>query len=98
MRHSKILKRPDGSRVRINVELLIDRSYNQSLWSFTVDTCDKGKRTWQTPAGTSKLRILDRDKLQNIREESLRRASSHEIQAVMFELWEALRPSILDVV
>lgn len=96
MRHEKIFKREDGSRVRVNIEFRADWSYSKPEWYFSVDTCEKGKRTW-VPACNGddyffrKLTMAERAKA--VREESLKRASIDEVKLAMLELWDRLRPS-----
>jgi hypothetical protein len=95
MQHEKIVKRPDGFRVRIKVSLMVD--LQGFSWHFSVDWCKPGKRTWIFPVDKNcysyrRLSSEDRDKL--IRNQSLLLASAEEVHCVMVELWEKLRPSI----
>jgi hypothetical protein len=97
MRHEKILKREDGSRVSIRVEFYSDWNANKPVWDFVVYACEKGKRTWTAPYNSNEysfrqLSMDDRAKL--IREKSLLLASSKEVESAMLELWETLRPSM----
>ncbi len=97
MQHEKIIKRPDGSRVRITIDFRNDWNRKDPEWTFRVDTCEKGKRTWIGPYDSNnysfrQLSMADRAKA--CREASLRRASPQEIEAAMLELWEKLRPSL----
>ena len=97
MRYEKILKRQDGSRVRILVEFRAEWNAIKPVWDFVVHACEKGKRTWTTPCDSNdysfrKLSMEDRAKL--IREKSLLLASVEEVESAMLELWETIRPSM----
>jgi hypothetical protein len=97
MRHEKIIKRADGSKVRINIEFRADWSSSKAEWSFRVDYCEKGKRTWIPSCDRNDYqfrRLSMEQRSQAIREKSLSRASLQEIEAAMLELWETLRPSM----
>lgn len=98
MRYQKIIRRDDGSRVRINVEMASEWLSDKVNWSFSVDTCEKGKRTWLSPCDENSYsfrRLSTSDRERAIVEESLRRASSAEIEAAMVELWELIRPRLI---
>jgi hypothetical protein len=97
MRHEKILKRQDGSRVRILVEFRVEWSASKPVWDFVVYACEKGKRTWTAPCNDNDywfrgLSMEDQAKLK--REKSLMLASVEEVESAMLELWETLRPSM----
>jgi hypothetical protein len=97
MRHEKVLKRADGSRVRINVEVLLDWSRKGTEWSFTVQRCEKGKRTWMSPCVDNDYafrRLSQEAKEQWSREKYLALASAEEIESVMLELWGKMRPRV----
>ena len=95
MRHEKIIKRQDGSKVRINVSFYSDFGRNERKWEFTVDTCEKGKRTWVPPFDINNYNFRGKtqsEKQQLIEQESLRRASQEEIDDAIIELWNQLLP------
>jgi hypothetical protein len=97
MRHEKIIKRSDGSKVRINIEFRAEWSRRTAEWSFSVDYCEKGKRTYFPSCNVDSYefrKLSPPQKAQAIREESLKRASPEEIESAMLELWETLKPSV----
>jgi hypothetical protein len=70
-------------------------SCSKAEWEFTVDVCEKGKRTWIPPydGNDYQFRKLNMEqRTRAIREKSLMLASPAEIQLAMLELWETLRP------
>ena len=97
MQHEKIIKRPDGSRIRIKACLVID--FRGFSWSYSVDFCAKRKRTWVRTVDTDSFsyRSLDSSgKAEMIRTHSLRRASAEEINIAMIELWQKLKPPSIE--
>ena len=93
MKHSKILKRDDGSRVKIEVELKREYHCQNFSWSYEVYKCANGKRTWVSPRPAySYSRKTQEEIVSEAYEESLRRASPSEIYEVMTELWSKLKP------
>jgi len=97
MRHEKIIKREDGSRVRIKIEFRAEWNSRDVVWDFSVDVCQKGKRTWIAPLHTDSYRyrgIPTKDRDKAIQDESLRRASKQEIESAMLELWQSIKPSL----
>lgn len=96
MRHSKIFRRADGSRIKVVAEFLCD--YSQTTYKVTVLTCEKGKRTWRDVS--EKISNRDRYKTRKEREELLLKyqlelVSSEEIMQVKLELWELLNPMLI---
>lgn len=93
MNHEKILRRDDGSRVKIKVWFF---EYRGKLdWRFQTFVCQKGKRTWTSPVNRDdyawrKLNQEDR-KTENIRR-SLTLASPEEVHEALLEAWELLKP------
>ena len=97
MKHEKIIRRDDGSKVRIIVELRVELFRDSHSWEFSVDLCQKGKRTW--------LSSCDIDVYQSRRMEAgqfaiakqkaaLKYVSEQEVELAMLELWEKIRPKI----
>jgi hypothetical protein len=97
MRHEKILKRGDGSRVCIRVEFHADWNASKPVWDFVVHACEKGKRTWTAPYNSNEYsfrQLSMEDRAKFIREKCLLLASAEEVESTMLELWETLRPSM----
>jgi hypothetical protein len=98
LRNQKILRRPDGTRVRISVSFHLDWSRSQPHWAVLVDRCEKGKRTWKALRGVHDLVFPDASKQdiegvrETVREELLALVSVEELETVMLETWEMLRP------
>lgn len=87
MRHERILKRDDGSKVKITVDLGIDSS--NCWWSVRVETCDKGKRKWiNTYDGNDyRYRKLDLAARQEYRlQKQLEKVTLEEIRDTKFAL------------
>jgi hypothetical protein len=96
MRHEKIFKRSDGSKVRITVELHIRDHWHVAEWSFLVHTREKNKRLWWSVIDpySYELRDLPMAKQKaKIHEECLKHVSIEEVTEVANELWQMLKPS-----
>ncbi len=94
MRHEKTIKREDGSRVRISVELS-NPSYEDARITSYVCTCKKGKRTWTLTYNSDdyKYRALSMPERRKYEEQSqLAAVSSAELLETKIELWQKLKP------
>jgi hypothetical protein len=96
MRHEKVFKRDDGSKVRLTVELNVDFGSSKPRWYLRCDTCNKGKRTWlSTVEDDYFFRKLSHDgKRQHITKVALLHVSENELTQTMEELWQQLKPSV----
>jgi hypothetical protein len=95
--HEKTLRRPDGSRVRIIVEVGVGAYHNQLDYSHRVETCAKGKRTWTQPFDTDayNYRRMGDQERERHRADSIRMvATDEEILAAKMELWQSIKPTI----
>lgn len=88
MQHEKILRRDDGSRVKIVVRLVCDHFSNHPQWYFYCHHCAPGKRTWTNPSSSHTERIADE------RKRSLLLASEEEIKEAMRELLLKIVPTV----
>lgn len=91
MRVEDILKREDGSKVRIVVNLDMFRLEPQ--WRVDVSTCGYRKRTWQPVVSTndySYRSALSRDAY--VLERQLNVVTPEEILAAKTKLWMQLKP------
>ena len=97
MTHEKIIRREDGSRVKIRASFSDRTSWQPPKWSFQTWTCSKGKRTWLTRVNMDDYawRRLDADgrEADNLRR-SLLDCTEDEAMAVMLELWEQMKPDM----
>lgn len=100
MRHEKIIKRKDGTRVSIDITGSVDFMRNDASWRFTIATCAKGKRTWVPVVDTQDYnfrRLSSGEKVQFKINESLKVVSRDEIETAMLECWEKMRPSVKQI-
>lgn len=95
MRHEKILKRDDGSRVKIVIKFCCDFTALEATWNYEVFFCKPRKRTW-TPAtdrDSYTFRKLDRaGKEAEIQRQALLRITQQELYDTMRELWLTMEP------
>lgn len=77
MRHEKIIKRSDGSRTKIEVDLYVDRFISNGFkYNTAIFTCKPQKRTWElvssdaTPAEVLQAKIELWEKLSPIKQQS----------------------------
>lgn len=96
MRHEKAVKRDDGSKVLIRVVFSCDFTRSAPDWSFDVLACEPGKRKWNPVCDRTSYsfrRLSSEERTQKIRDEFMKYVTAQEVEAVMLELWETLRPS-----
>lgn len=78
------------------MELVADFVRSDPVWSFSVFTCESGKRTWNQACDSSSygLRRLSQDeRLVHVRAEAMKHVTAQEVEVAMLELWEKLRPN-----
>jgi len=94
----QILKRPDGSKVSIQVRLSVDYDHvGEFIYEEEVEVCGKGKRTLIDPCDRESFqyRKLDMRERARYRHEVYRKvATAEEILAVKMKLWEMLKPTL----
>lgn len=99
MRHEKIFKRADGSKVKIDVNYYHD--YNRSAWSFTVCLCAPKKRTWKNAVNTDAYMyrsLSHEDKLAYRARQKFEHVTKEEVLSVMLELWQNIKPTMKGIV
>ena len=92
--HERILRREDGSRVKINAHLGSNR-HGKSGYSFEVRICAKGKRTWNSVTNIDcyKYRALSmEDRRAKHKENQLNHVHPMELVESGRLLWESLSP------
>ncbi len=93
MRHEKVIKREDGSRVKIDVDFREDHS--DVTYGINVLTSSKGKRKFRETVNSDDWdrRSLDMDKRPaHDMKIYLKHVTAEEIQSAKLELWEKLKP------
>ncbi|MCK4704592.1 MAG: hypothetical protein KAT90_03850 [Gammaproteobacteria bacterium] len=92
----EILKREDGSRVKIVVELF-EPSHRTFEYRFHVYTCKKGKRTWMglVDSNNYSYRTLGMKECREFEiAESMKIITDDELLNAKLSLWESLKPKI----
>lgn len=95
MRHEKILKRKDGSKVKIVVKYSCDYIGRGPNWQVDVYQCEPRKRTW--------LQVVDRNKysfralseearVAEVMRVTLCHVTQEEVMGAMYEVWLQLKP------
>lgn len=95
MRHEKILKRYDGTRVRLTVEVRVEWNSDVPVWSLRVAVCDKGKRTFVNVVNDDdyKRRKLSYEEKKAYDEACCLAYVTHdEVDVAYEELWIKLKP------
>lgn len=94
MKHEKIFKKEDGSKVSITVRVWLD-GYRAAVYNIDVSVCDAGKRKFR---GISRddyeyrsLSMPDRERAMT--REYLKYVTAEELHAAKLELWEKLKPT-----
>lgn len=97
MKHEKIIRRDDGSRVKIEVQLICEHTRTAPQWSFKCYRCEPGKRTWTTSVNHddySWRRLSHEEQQAEDRRRSLLLASEGEVAETMRELIALIVPSV----
>jgi nucleoside-triphosphatase THEP1 len=94
LKSEKILRREDGSRVRIIVRA---GEYRMTSFKYMteVHVCKKGKRTWfsVTDINSHEYRRLSSDERDSyVRQKQLEVVTEDEILQAKLKLWETLKP------
>lgn len=95
MKHEKLIKREDGSRVKIDVEFYANSIMGEHRYLYRVLICGKGKKKFTNPANTDSyeyrsLSMPDRRKYEE--RQYLEYVTNEEILATKLELWNKLKP------
>ena len=95
MRHETILKREDGSQVKISVTLYINSTTEKPEYNISVTTRGKGKRNWlgciDTDIWTYRQMNLQQREVFRM-EQYLKHVTPAEIKAAKLEMWHKLKP------
>ncbi len=97
MKYEKIIRREDGSRIKISVYVYVDSFGGcKPIYSFETSKCGKGKRTFIYPHNTNDyvwrgLNIKDRKEYSQNKYLSI--ATKEEVMEAFMELHELMSPS-----
>ncbi|MCP4356295.1 MAG: hypothetical protein GY793_11870 [Proteobacteria bacterium] len=97
MRHEKIIRREDGSRIKIEVSVYMDgHGGGKPRYDFTVTLCEKGKRTFKGVHNfdydyTWRAMSME-DRKKYCKNKYLEYVSTEEVNQAFLELWEMLKP------
>lgn len=96
--HEKIIKRDDGSRVKIVISLNLDYPLRSTVnYRLSVALCEAKKRTWKAPTDENDHihRLLSMDDSQlRIQANYLKHVTLEEILSVKLELWQSIKPEL----
>ena len=98
MRVEKIIKRDDGSRIKLDVSVGNYNFQNKFKYDIYVSVCKKGKRTFTGSYSSDSFsyRCLNHDDRQKyILESQLKLVSEKEIYDAQIELWQMLEPVLI---
>ena len=97
MKHERLLRRDDGSRVKIRVELTTDFTSDVPRWKWNCLSCAAGCRTWTPPVSQDDFawrRLSYEDRQLDERRRSLLLVSESEVAETMRELIALIVPSV----
>ena len=95
MRHEKIIKREDGTKIKIKVDFFTGTYNNDTpVYNISIEYCPPRKRTWY---GTVDSDYLHRTQSIEQRKETrelinLNYATKEEMNQAKLELWALLKP------
>jgi len=95
LKYEKIIRREDGSRVKIELEFRHD--YRNIEYVTAVFTCGKRKRTWEPTYdrdGYHYRGLSMDDRLEFAHDSQFSVISKEELLEAKTEYWESLRPSL----
>ena len=98
MKHEKIVKKEDGSRVKITVSMSTDSwRFSDINYHISVDTCEPRKRTFK-PAVDDTSYLYRSLSMDDRREHCLKKnieiAGKDNINAAIIECWEKAKPDL----
>ena len=98
MRHEKILKRADGTKIRVKVNFWVESYGNTDPnYDVSIHYCSPKKRTWYGVVDTNCVlyRRESRDgRNEIINQANLKYATPEEIHQAKLELWEKMKPKL----
>jgi len=92
-KHEKIIRREDGTRVKISVSIYAD--YRGANYSTKVKYCQFGKRKWIDAIEYDDFRyrkLKNTERTEFIKQARLKYASDSEFLEAKTELWNKLKP------
>lgn len=98
MVHENIIKRSDGSRINIRIDLYVSWGYQQEVrWDLTIQYCSPRKRKFKTVDVSNdyqyrRLNIEDRKAFEFAK--YLEYVTAEEILEAKLELWNKLKPTL----
>lgn len=97
MEHHKVITREDGTKYQINVTILTDSLYNETVsWRVNVVYKEKNKRKWKplpTDLYDYQIRELNfKDKRKYYESNFLNYVTKDEILEAKLELWNKIKP------
>jgi hypothetical protein len=93
MRIEKVIKREDGSKVRITAT--INQTYNKLTYETWVHVCGKGKRSWVGVYSTDDFsfrRLDSKGREAFVESKQLLHVTKLELYQARLELWESIKP------
>jgi hypothetical protein len=98
MRSVKVFKRDDGSQVQITVNLVSDFNRAKFEYSWFAWSRGKGKKKWISPSNSDDYtwrRLSMEDRSRHNTNLYLQIATIEEVQITAEELWQSLRPNLI---
>jgi hypothetical protein len=99
MRHEKIIRRDDGSRIKIEVSVSLDfYTREEPHYSFVSSSCGKGKRLFKSPHSDNDYtwRALDiPERIEYANQEYFTICTEAEVLEAYLETWELMKPKEL---
>ena len=96
MKHEKIFKREDGTKVNISVNFWVDSIGDKFTYRVSVSTCEPKKRIFKYVNDIDDYtwrRLNTEQRAECTMNRNLEHVTKEEIQEVVIELWEQMKPS-----
>lgn len=97
MRHDKIIKRPDGSKVNISIHFWMESFSTKKNYDVSISICEPKKRTFHYVNDTDNYtwrKLSHEEKNAYEHEINIKYATPEEIQLAKEELWQLLKPTL----
>lgn len=99
MKHEKIFKREDGSKVNIDIDFWSEGFTNKFTYRVSVSTCEPKKRTFKYVNDTDDYnwrRLNHEQRKEYEMKNNLEYVTKEEIQETALELWNKMKPTFTD--
>lgn len=100
MKHEKIFKREDGSKVNIGIDFYPESFTNKFTYRVSVSTCEPKKRAFRYVNDTDDYtwrRLSSEERKTYEMKKNLEHVTKEEVQETAIELWQKMKPDFYNI-